>query len=209
MESSQEAGIARGEQISFYASHRSCQFSQMRERYSNWAFPVPQLVAAAEASDDQLFVWPVFEVPKLECWHSGRTVLIGDAAHGALDLICQIAFAIKFGSIAMPPHSGQGASQALEDAGYLAYLLRRQIESVSSGANELDWSSMLASFQIDRQPRVNEIVDEANRRGSMKKDHSIVGYLMKKWIMWAVFLFMRESWGDGWFGYKVPGMDEW
>ncbi|KAH0838494.1 FAD/NAD(P)-binding domain-containing protein [Lanmaoa asiatica] len=107
---------------------------EMRERYSGWAFPVPQLIAAAEASDDQLFVWPVFEVRKLKRWHSRRTVLIGDAAH------------------AMPPHSGQGASQALEDAGYLAHLLRRQIESVSSsasGANELEWTSMLATFQMD------------------------------------------------------------
>jgi len=164
---------------------------EMRERYSNWAFPVPQLIAAAEASDDQLLVWPVFEVGKLEHWHSRRTILIGDAAH------------------AMPPHSGQGASQALEDAGYLAYLLRKEIESTVSGSNELDWTSMLARFQMDRQPRVNEMVDEANRRGSMKKDQSAVGYLMKTWMMWIMLLFVRESWGDGWFGYKVPGMDEW
>lgn len=112
----------------------------------------------------------------------------------------------------MPPHSGQGASQALEDAGYLAYLLRRQIEcaaSSASGTNELDWASMLATFQMDRQPRVNEIVNEANRRGSLKKEHSVIGHFVRKWMMWIVFLFMRESWGDGWFGYKVPGIDEW
>ncbi|KAF8559303.1 FAD/NAD(P)-binding domain-containing protein [Imleria badia] len=165
--------------------------AEMRKRYSDWAFPVPQLIAAAEASDDELFVWPVFEVRKLEHWHSRRTVLIGDAAH------------------AMPPHSGQGASQALEDAGYLAYLLRRQIESAVSETNEMDWTSALARFRVDRQPRVNEIVDEANRRGSQKKDQSALVYLVKKWMMWIVFLFMRESWGDSWFGYKVPGIDGW
>jgi len=109
----------------------------------------------------------------------------------------------------MPPHSGQGASQALEDAGYLAYLLRRQIKGAASETNELDWASMLASFQTDRQPRVDEIVDEANRRGSMKKDLSVVRYLVNKWMMWVVLLIMRESWGDGWFGYKVPEIDEW
>ena len=109
----------------------------------------------------------------------------------------------------MPPHSGQGASQALEDAGYLAYLLRRQMESVASGTNEIDWTSMLARFQTDRQPRVNAIVDEANRRGNQKKDQSVLTYLIRKWMMWIVFLFMRESWGDGWFGYRVPGIDEW
>jgi len=167
---------------------------EMRERYSLWAFPVPQLIAAAEASDDELFVWPVFQVHKLERWHSRRTVLIGDAAH------------------AMPPHSGQGASQALEDAGYLAHLLRSRIGTAASDnskANELNWTSILASFQKDRQPRVNGIVDEANRRGGMKKDHSAIGYLIKKWMMRVMFLFIRESWGDDWFGYKVPGIEDW
>lgn len=114
-----------------------------------------------------------------------------------------------FGPIAMPPHSGQGASQALEDAGYLAYLLRRQVGTSDSEANKLDWTSMLATFQMNRQPRVNEIVDEANRRGGMKKEHSMFGYFMKRWMMWIVFLFVRDSWGDGWFGFKVPGIDEW
>lgn len=109
----------------------------------------------------------------------------------------------------MPPHSGQGASQALEDAGYLAHLLRGQIESAVSGTDEPDWTPTLAKFQMDRQPRVDGIVDEANRRGSQKKDQSVFGYLMKKWVMWIVFLFMRESWGDSWFGYKVPGIDQW
>lgn len=110
----------------------------------------------------------------------------------------------------MPPHSGQGASQALEDAGYLAHLLRGQIGTAASGnSNELDWTSILASFQKDRQPRVNEIVEVANRRGDMKKEYSALGYLIKKWVMRIMFLFMRESWGDEWFGYKVPGIEEW
>lgn len=68
---------------------------------------------------------------------------------------------------------------------------------------------MLATFQTDRQPRVNEIVDEANRRGSLKKEHSVLGHFVWMWIMWIMLLFVRESWGDGWLGYKVPGIDEW
>ncbi|KAG9314562.1 FAD/NAD(P)-binding domain-containing protein [Chiua virens] len=167
---------------------------EIRERYSAWAFPIPQLIAAAEASNEELFVWPVFQVRKLEHWHSRRTILIGDAAH------------------AMPPHSGQGASQALEDAGYLAYLLRKQLESAAPsvpGANTLDWTSTLATFLKNRQPRVQRIVDEANRRGGQKKEHSVVGHFIKTWIMRILFFFMSESSGDDWFGYKVPGIDEW
>ncbi|KAF8845299.1 FAD/NAD(P)-binding domain-containing protein [Paxillus ammoniavirescens] len=168
-------------------------FREMRERYSGWAFPVPQLIAAAEASGDQPFIWPVFEIEKLGHWHSKRTVLIGDAAH------------------AMPPHSGQGASQSLEDAGYLAYLLRQYLEKSSStqGFDVEDLMSTLAAFQAGRQPRVDGIIDEANRRGSQKKEHSAVGQFMKKWMMKIVFLFMQESWSDGWFGYRVPGIEEW
>ncbi|KAF9229544.1 FAD/NAD(P)-binding domain-containing protein [Gyrodon lividus] len=169
-------------------------FREMRDRYAGWAFPVPQLIAAAEASGDQLFVWPVFEIEKLSHWHSRRTVLIGDAAH------------------AMPPHSGQGVSQSLEDAGYLAYLLRQYLAKTSysaQGFNVADLTSTLATFQAGRQPRVNEIVDEANRRGSQKKEHSAIGEFTKKWTMKIVFFFMQESWTDGWFGYKVPGIDEW
>lgn len=126
--------------------------------------------------------------------------------------LLEVMLTVKFGSTAMPPHSGQGASQALEDAGYLAYLLRRQIGTAVSSdsmARKLDWTAMLASFQMDRQPRVDDMVDEANRRGSMKKEYSVIGYLIKKWLMWFLFLFVWESWGDSWFGYEVPGMDEW
>lgn len=83
------------------------------------------------------------------------------------------------------------------------------MKSATSETDELDWASVLSSFQTDRRPRVDEIVDSANRRGSMKKDLSDVRYLVKKWMMWVVLLIMRESWGDGLFGYKVPEIDEW
>ncbi|KIJ11735.1 hypothetical protein PAXINDRAFT_15443 [Paxillus involutus ATCC 200175] len=127
---------------------------EVRERYSDWAFPVPQLIAAAETSGDQPFVWPVFEMEKLGHWHSKRTVLVGDAAH------------------AIPPHSGQGASQSLED-----------------GFDVEDLMPTPAAFQAGRQPRVNGIIDEANRRDSQNKGH--------------------RKLSDGWFGYKVPGIEEW
>ncbi|KIJ68637.1 hypothetical protein HYDPIDRAFT_106862 [Hydnomerulius pinastri MD-312] len=169
-------------------------FREMRTRYSDWAFPVPQLIAAAEASDSEPFIWPVYEIDKLSHWHGKRTVLIGDAAH------------------AMPPHSGQGASQALEDAAYLAYLLREHLAKRSpsaQGLNAAEVSSLLATLQKDRQPRINEIIDTANKRGNQKREHSAVGMFVKKWAMKVIFYFMQEGWADGWFGYKVPGIEDW
>jgi 2-polyprenyl-6-methoxyphenol hydroxylase-like FAD-dependent oxidoreductase len=49
--------------------------------------------------------YPIFDMPELSRWHSRRVVLMGDAAH------------------AVAPHSGQGASMAIEDALVLAACL--------------------------------------------------------------------------------------
>jgi 2-polyprenyl-6-methoxyphenol hydroxylase-like FAD-dependent oxidoreductase len=64
---------------------------------------------------------PIHKVPSLPRWGAGRTILIGDAAH------------------AVAPHSGQGASMALEDAMFLAKLLREtngaSLERVFTSSN--------------------------------------------------------------------------
>jgi salicylate hydroxylase len=51
--------------------------------------------------------WGLFVVQQPRRWHTGRVVLIGDAAHGML------------------PHQGQGANTTIEDAVTLAELLAR------------------------------------------------------------------------------------
>ncbi|KAI6158731.1 FAD/NAD(P)-binding domain-containing protein [Pisolithus thermaeus] len=163
-------------------------FRELHERYSTCVFPIPQLIQASEASGEKPFIWPVYEVEKLDHWHSRRTVLIGDAAH------------------AMPPHSGQGASQALEDAAYLAHLLRQYLQHRDSAT---DLQSVLDTFQKARQPRVDEIVEEANRRGNMKRETSRVGMFVRKWMMRIIFFFMTQRWMDRWFAYKVPGIEDW
>ena len=50
----------------------------------------------------------LYDLPRLPRWHAGRTVLLGDAAHGAT------------------PNLGQGGNQALEDAVVLAQALAAQ-----------------------------------------------------------------------------------
>jgi salicylate hydroxylase len=52
--------------------------------------------------------WGLFVVQQPRRWYTGRTVLIGDAAHGML------------------PHQGQGANTTIEDAVTLAELLARR-----------------------------------------------------------------------------------
>lgn len=197
----------KGQKVGWWTTHEASERSreewklpreqilhELHERYSTCAFPIPQLIQASENSGDQPFIWPVYEVEKLGHWHSRRTVLIGDAAH------------------AMPPHSGQGASQALEDAGYLAHLLRQYLnqhrDSVGVSATA-DLHSVLDTFQKERQPRVDEIVNEANRRGDMKRETGRVGMFVRKWMMRIIFFFMTQRWMDRWFAYKVPGIEDW
>lgn len=73
----------------------------MRTRYAGWAAPALDLIEATEHT----LAAPIFDVPHLPTWHSGRVVLMADAAH------------------AMSPAGGQGASMALADAMLLARLL--------------------------------------------------------------------------------------
>ncbi|KAH7914481.1 FAD/NAD(P)-binding domain-containing protein [Hygrophoropsis aurantiaca] len=170
-------------------------FKELNRRFSTWAYPVPQVLAVAERpSTEAPLLWPISEVEGLPRWHNhGQVVLIGDAAH------------------AMPPHSGQGASQAMEDAAYLGYLIRQCMSpSKDPGAPNIpDVKSALSALQKAREDRVGHIVAEANRRGDGKRDISAFGMFIKKWSMKLIFAFMSESWMDGWFGYQVPGIGEW
>jgi 2-polyprenyl-6-methoxyphenol hydroxylase-like FAD-dependent oxidoreductase len=64
-------------------------------------------------------------------WHQGAVLAVGDSAH------------------ALPPHSGQAAAQAVEDARVLSELL----------ANASDRGSMLRDFQQRRAARVRQVYD--------------------------------------------------
>ncbi|MER7563964.1 NAD(P)/FAD-dependent oxidoreductase [Streptomyces sp. NPDC097941] len=87
------------------------------------ATPAADLVAA---TGDDLMVTNATEIPTGTPWRSGRTVLIGDAAHAA------------------SPATGQGASMALEDAVVLAKSLR----------DAPDTEAALGLYERLRRPRV-------------------------------------------------------
>ncbi|MFF0010970.1 FAD-dependent oxidoreductase [Streptomyces sp. NPDC005374] len=87
------------------------------------AGPAAGIVAA---TDDDLMVTNATEIPTGTPWRSGRTLLIGDAAHAA------------------SPATGQGASMALEDAVALAKSLR----------DAPDTDAALVLYETLRRPRV-------------------------------------------------------
>lgn len=73
-------------------------------------------------------IWPLYDRPVLETWHSKRVVLLGDAAHPML------------------PSMAQGAVQALEDAWVLATCL-----------DQLGLSSGLKAYVKQRKTRTAKI----------------------------------------------------
>src|SRR5204862_1111559 len=74
--------------------------AELRRRFGRWHEPVPAVLDATPA--DRILRTDIFDREPIPRWHDGRVVLLGDAAHP------------------MTPNLGQGAAQAIEDAGVLA-----------------------------------------------------------------------------------------
>jgi 2-polyprenyl-6-methoxyphenol hydroxylase-like FAD-dependent oxidoreductase len=92
-------------------------------------------IAVSATSDiprENINIWPFYVIPKLDSWSSGkrRVLLVGDAAH------------------ALPPSSGQGISQAVEDVVMLALLLGKG----QGNNNDLRW------WQEYRQARLEQLL---------------------------------------------------
>ena len=73
----------------------------IRKLFDGWHPAVLEMLEHVNLSER----WGLFQVSPMASWYKGRTVLIGDAAHGML------------------PHHGQGAISSFEDAITLAHIL--------------------------------------------------------------------------------------
>jgi 2-polyprenyl-6-methoxyphenol hydroxylase-like FAD-dependent oxidoreductase len=98
--------------------------------------PITDIIAANTAMER----FSIYEAPTVPVWSRGRICLIGDAAH------------------AMGPHTGQGASMALEDAVTLAKCLR----------DNDDIPQAFAAYIAARKPRVTEVIAQTRRTGAQK-----------------------------------------
>ncbi|KAH0387670.1 salicylate hydroxylase, partial [Aureobasidium melanogenum] len=90
------------------------------------------VTAASDISHESINIWPFYVIPKLDSWSSDnrRVLLVGDSAH------------------AVPPSSGQGINQAVEDVVMLATLLGQG----RSEKKDLGW------WQGFRQDRIEQIL---------------------------------------------------
>jgi len=103
----------------------------LRRAFAGFGGPVPGWLAQV----DKVFLWGLFRHSVAATWHSGRAVLLGDAAHPTL------------------PFMAQGANMALEDA----YTLARELDRAP------DLPTGLAAYQTARRNRVQRVVEAANR----------------------------------------------
>ncbi|MBN9164066.1 MAG: monooxygenase [Myxococcales bacterium 68-20] len=112
--------------------------SRLLELFEGDRGPMRPILEAA----DGITVHPVHDMPSVPCWHRGRLVLVGDAAH------------------ATSPSAGQGASMAFEDAVVLAAFLRDR--------SERDIERALDAYACHRRSRVERVLRYSARLGNTK-----------------------------------------
>lgn len=141
--------------------------------HGDWAQPIPQLIQSAEL----ILNVAIHDVPSLPRWSAGRIVLIGDAAH------------------AVAPHSGQGASMALEDAMFLARLLRE--------ANGASLEKVFLQFEQQRRPRTDKVIALGRRNAQRKAGMSTIAYWIQQQMM-RIFIPLTANRKQDWLlGYKI------
>jgi FAD-dependent urate hydroxylase len=104
---------------------------RVRQHFAGFGGPVPEYLASLSC-DEQLHCGPVERV-KLDRWHNGRVVLIGDAAHAG------------------PPTMAEGGCMAMEDAFVLAEVLRH--------ADTVECA--LDSYETRRRPRAGWVQQQS------------------------------------------------
>ena len=113
--------------------------SELRSLFQDFCPLVQKLTMLVE----KCAKWTIAEIPLLKTWssQSGKTVLLGDAAH------------------AMSPHAAQGGAMALEDAAVLGEVL-----SCLTAIGDLPRA--VKAYEEIRKPRISRIRDIAKGNGA-------------------------------------------
>lgn len=106
----------------------------------------PLIQDIIRATESDIGVYPVYDIPSLSAWYRGPVVVVGDAAH------------------ATAPSAGQGASMALEDAIVLAKCMRDMPHLEDA----------FAMYEGLRRKRAEKIVRSARKRGRNQTAHNAI-----------------------------------
>lgn len=128
---------------------------ELLARFGDWHAPVRAVLEAT--SPDRILRTDISDRQPITCWHDGRVLLLGDAAHP------------------MTPNLGQGACQAIEDAAVLADAL--------ASSETVDAACRL--YESRRVSRANAIVLAARRLGSIAQWSNPVAVRLRNLMMRA------------------------
>jgi 2-polyprenyl-6-methoxyphenol hydroxylase-like FAD-dependent oxidoreductase len=134
----------------------------------------PPIISEILKASHELIAYPVHDIPSLQQWHTKRVCLLGDAAH------------------AIAPHSGQGASLALEDTICITNALIS--ETTPFEAFQL--------YQRQRQPRVEKIIKNTRKIGKQKSSPNRVATWFRDQLL-GIFIKQTIKQTDWIYRYKI------
>ncbi|CAG7654849.1 FAD-dependent oxidoreductase [Paenibacillus allorhizosphaerae] len=124
--------------------------------YADDIAPIPDII---RSNQQEIGIFPIYDMPPVPQWHHRSVVLIGDAVH------------------ATSPNAGQGASMAVEDAMMLGKCIR-DIPNIQHA---------FAAFQAIRRERVERIVKYSRTIGQRKHATNPVQVFFRD-LMMPIFL---------------------
>ncbi|MBN8735611.1 MAG: FAD-dependent monooxygenase [Xanthomonadales bacterium] len=142
---------------------------RLLETGRGWFGPVPGLLEHTI----RCLAFNLFDMPSLPRWSRERVGLIGDAAH------------------AMSPHSGQGASMALEDALVLGTVLQHHRDAPQQA---------FAEFERVRRGRVERAIALGRRSGDAKNKGALAAWLQTR--LMPLFLHLGRHSMDWIYDYR-------
>lgn len=169
---------------------RQSALQDLLKRHGTWS--VPEIHAILDYVKENVaadYIYPTYTTPELSSWQEHSMVLVGDAAH------------------ALQPSSGQGASQALEDAEALALLLKAALNRKSDKPEELSnrIRKALTKYEQIRKPRVHKIYVESQKMSQSKFDMNVVKEHIMYFAIWLVNkLGIQKAHRDELFEYDLP-----
>lgn len=127
--------------------------AKLLETYAKFPEVVREVIAATPEAE--ILRTDLCDFAPIQSWHTGRVMLLGDAAH------------------AMTPNLGQGGAQAILDA----YALAEMLEKYS------DYAEAFLQLEKRRRPKVTAVVNLAWRLGKMAHWQNGLLRMVRDWAL--------------------------
>jgi 2-polyprenyl-6-methoxyphenol hydroxylase-like FAD-dependent oxidoreductase len=142
---------------------------QLKRHHGNWKDPFIQDIIR-EADVDHIY--PCWTTPELPRWSQDGLILVGDAAH------------------ALNPTSGQGSSQALEDAKTLSICLSYYLAELPAGTDPAGMVDEAAElYHGVRAPRLHAIAARTAKLANTKKELNFMEEMITCAFFWLLGKF--------------------